>query len=96
MNFDNQKSGNGGVIVMTNENAEEVGRLTYTLFPERQTLVISYVMVHPQFKGRGMGKFLVQEGISFARENAYAVVPHCSYARSVMLRMPDVSDVFRG
>lgn len=92
MKFINKRSGNGGVISMQNET-EEVGRLTYTIFPEDKKLIISFVLVHPKFEGKGMGKFLVQEGIKFARENNWKIYPHCSYARSVMARMPEVQDI---
>ena len=69
MTFENSQRGNGGVITLKNET-DEVGRLTYTIMPEKNTLVISFVMVHPKFEGRGMGKFLVEEGVRFARECA--------------------------
>lgn len=93
MRFENNKSGNGGVITLNNET-EEIGRLTYTLFPNEKRMIISYVLVHPKFEGRGMGKFLVEESIKYARENGFGVYPHCSYARAVMNRMSDVEDVF--
>lgn len=93
MRYENNKSGNGGVIALLNDDNEEIGRLTYTVFPEDSRLVISYVLVHPKFEGKGMGKFLVQEAIKFARENDWNIYPHCSYARSVMNRMPDAQDV---
>ena len=92
MKYENHQSGNGGVITLKNES-EEVGRLTYTIFPEENKLIISFVLVHPQFEGRGMGKFLVEEGIKFARENNWKVYPHCSYARAVMNRMEDAQDI---
>jgi len=41
-----------------------------------------------------MGKKLVEKGIEFSRENQWIIIPHCSYARSVMLRMKDIEDVF--
>lgn len=92
MTFENNRSGNGGVITLKKEE-EEVGRLTYTIFPGDHKLIISFVLVHPQFEGRGMGKFLVEEGIKFARENNWKVYPHCSYARAVMNRMEDAQDI---
>ena len=92
MKFENNNSGNGGFITLNND-AEEVGRLTYTIFPEENKLVISFVLVHPKFEGRGMGKFLVGEAIKYSRENGWKVYPHCSYARSVMARMSDIEDV---
>ncbi|MBD8018872.1 GNAT family N-acetyltransferase [Kaistella pullorum] len=92
MNYHNEKSGNGGVITLSND-AEEVGRLTYTIFPEQDRMVISYVLVHRQFEGRGMGKYLIEEALKYARDNNWKVYPHCSYARSVMNRMNDVEDI---
>lgn len=92
MKYENNRSGNGGVITLKKEE-DEVGRLTYTIFPDDNKLVISYVLVHPQFEGKGMGKYLVEEGIKFARENSWKIYPHCSYARSVMQRMKDVDDI---
>ena len=92
MKYENNRSGNGGVLTLNKED-EEVGRLTYTIFPDENKLLISYVLVHSKFEGKGMGKYLVEEGIKFARENNWKVYPHCSYARSVMHRMKDVDDI---
>ncbi len=47
--FENHKNGNGGFISLKNE-IEEIGRLTYTIQPEKNTLIISYVMVFMIFK----------------------------------------------
>ncbi len=93
MKFENNVSGNGGVITLNNDT-KEVGRLTYTVFPEDHRFVISFVLVHREFEGRGMGKFLVEEAIKIARGKNMQVYPHCSYARAVMMRMNDVDDVF--
>lgn len=92
MEYINDRSGNGGVLLL-NKDEEEVGRLTYTIFPEENKLIISFVLVHAQFEGRGMGKYLVEEAIKFARENNWNIYPHCSYAKSVMNRMKDVEDI---
>ena len=92
MEYINDRSGNGGVLLL-NKDEEEVGRLTYTIFPEENKLIISFVLVLAKFEGRGMGKYLVEEAIKFARENNWKVYPHCSYARSVMNRMKDVEDI---
>lgn len=86
MKFENIQKDNGGVIVLHNDEQSEVGRLTYTLTEDR--LIISYVMVHSQFEGRGMGKYLVEEAIKFGENKGLKIYPHCSYARSVMNKMP--------
>lgn len=92
MKYENNRTDNGGLISLSNDT-EEIGSLTYTIFPEEQKLIISFVLVHPKFEGKGMGKFLVEEGVKFARENNWKVYPHCSYARAVMNRMNDVDDI---
>ncbi len=94
MKFENSNSGNGGFITLSNDT-EEMGRLTYTIFPDKNQLVISFVLVHSKFEGQGMGKLLVEEAITFARENSWTVHPHCSYARSVMNRMSNLEDVYQ-
>ena len=45
------------VFLLLNNETKEVGRLTYTIFPEDHKFIISFVLVHPEFEGRGMGKF---------------------------------------
>ena len=92
MRYENNKSGNGMVITLNND-LEEIGRLTYTIFPEENKLIISFVLIHSKFEGRGMGKFLVEEAIRFSRENNWKIYPHCSYARSVMMRKEDAQDI---
>jgi predicted GNAT family acetyltransferase len=93
MNTINNKSGNGGYITLLKDEEKEVGRLTYTIIPDENKLIISYVMVFPEFEGTGLGKYLVEAGIKFARDENLKVFPHCSYARSVMNRMNDVDDI---
>ena len=95
MKIENNQNGNGGHIDLLKEEEEskQVGRLTYTIVPDEQKLIISYVMVYPEFEGKGLGKYLVEAAITFSRENNWKVYPHCSYARSVMNRMNDVEDI---
>lgn len=91
MKYENERNGNGGVILLSNDK-EEIGRLTYTIFPEDRKFIISFVLVHPKHEGKGMGKYLVEEAIRYAREEKLNIYPHCSYARSVMSRMDKSPD----
>lgn len=93
MNFKNHQSGNGGYLSMSHDQ-EEVGRLTYTIMPEKNTLIISFMNVYPAYEERGFGRMLVKEAIAFSREHGWQVHPHCSYVKRVMLKMPNIEDVF--
>lgn len=92
MDITNKQNGDSGYITLSKVD-EEVGRLTYMIVPHEEKLIISYVMVYPAFEGKGLGKYLVEAGVEFARENNWKVYPHCSYARAVMNRMNDVEDI---
>lgn len=91
--FENHKSGNGGYITMK-KSSEDLGRLTYTIVPELKKLIVSYVMVFPQFEGQGLGKQLVEKAVEFARKNGWTIKAHCSYAHAVLKKKSDVEDVF--
>lgn len=93
LNFENNKSGNGGYITLKND-VEDIGRLTYTIVPELKKLIVSYVMVLPKFEGQGFGKTLVEKSVEYARKNGWTIKAHCSYAHSVLSRKSDVEDVF--
>lgn len=92
LSYQNNQSGNGGFMTM-HLDGEELGRLTYTIQPEDNKLIISFVNVYPKFEGKGYGKHIVKAAIEFAREHQWKVYPHCSYAKTVMTSMDDVSDI---
>ncbi len=91
--YPNHQSGNGGFMTI-NIDEEEIGRLTYTIIPEENKLIISFVNIYPKHEGKGLGKYIVKAAIDFARENNWKVYPHCSYARTVITRMTDVDDIY--
>ncbi len=92
MNFKNTTSDNGGFITLQKNN-EEAGKLTYTIIPQDQKMIISYVYISPKFRGKALGKYLVEEAIRYARTHNYKVFPHCSFAHSVMNLMDDIDDI---
>ena len=74
-------------VILLREESKEIGRLNYTLVHAEQKLIISYVLVHTEFKGTGMGKVLVEEAVRYAKQNQWSVEPHCSFARVILQRM---------
>ncbi|EKB59575.1 Acetyltransferase (GNAT) family [Bergeyella zoohelcum] len=93
MRYENQRQGNGGVILLFSDENIEIGRCTYMVIPSESKLIISFVLVHKEFEGKGMGKLLVEAAIQFARENGWKIFPHCSYAHSVMKKIDHVKDI---
>jgi predicted GNAT family acetyltransferase len=71
---------------------ERLGHLIYSL-PDKATLTIDYVEVDPSLRGKGTGQKLVAAAVEFARAHSRQVIPHCSYARSVMARTAAFQDV---
>ena len=54
-----------------------------------RNFVITHVGVHPSLRGQGVAGKIVQAGIEYARENAFRVVPMCSYAAAYIRRHPE-------
>lgn len=93
--FETIQTQNGGYISAVGHQSNEIGKLTFTIVPETQTMVISYVMVFPKYEGKGYGKVLVMEAVQYARKHKYSIQPHCSFSKSVLDRMKEeVKDVY--
>ncbi len=94
LNYEHIETQGGGYISALDGASQEIGKLTYSLDPDNNRMIITYVMVLPIHEGKGYGKKLVEKGIEFARDKNYKILPHCSFARTVLLRMNDVEDVY--
>lgn len=90
MNIEHDKSESRGIFkAMDDEN--KAGEMTYSRSGE--TMVIEHTEVDPKFQGKGVGKQLVKEAVSFSRENAIKINPECSYAKKVLTRGDEYKDV---
>jgi predicted GNAT family acetyltransferase len=59
-------------------------------------LLIDHVQTFPGFQGRGVGKRLVVAGVEWARANGQMLMPLCPFARQILDRFPEYSDVRTG
>jgi predicted GNAT family acetyltransferase len=75
-------------------DGDRVGGLDYTL-PEAGVMRIEYVEVSPELRGTGMGRQLVAAAVDWAREGGLKIVPICGYARTVITRDPEMSQLLR-
>jgi len=75
-------------------DGDRLGGLDYTL-PEAGVMRIEYVEVSPELRGSGLGQRLVAAAVDWARESNRKIVPICGYARSVISRDPEMSQLLR-
>ena len=59
------------------ENGNEIAKLTYK--KEGEKLFFESTVVSPELRGQGIAGKLFDEGVKYARENGYKIVPVCSY-----------------
>ena len=75
-------------------DGDRLGGLDYTL-PEAGVMRIEYVEVSPELRGTGLGRQLVAAAVDWAREGGLTIVPICGYARAVITRDPEMSQLLR-
>ena len=59
------------------ENGNEIAKLTYK--KEGEKLFFESTIVSPELRGQGIAGKVFDEGVKYARENGYKIVPVCSY-----------------
>lgn len=91
MEIKHNKSERGGEFVIE-ENGNRAAEMTYTKAGEN-TISIDHTFVEHDFRGSGIAKDLVAEGIKYARENNLKVIPLCPYAKAVIEKTPEFQDV---
>ena len=74
------------------EGDKELGRMYYS-WAGIDKFIIDHTEVHPEAKGTGTGKFLVEGAVKYARENNFKVVPLCPFANAMFKKHKDWKDV---
>lgn len=85
------QTGKGGEFVVE-ENGNRAAEMAYTNAGEK-LIIIDHTFVEHDFRGSGIAKDLVAEGIKYARENNLKVIPLCPYAKAVIEKTPEFQDV---
>jgi predicted GNAT family acetyltransferase len=60
----------------------ELGRMYYS-WAGIDKFIINHTEVKPEAQGTGAGKFLVESGVKYARENNFKIVPLCKFANAM-------------
>lgn len=81
-----------GDFYVLDEQDRKIAVMTYVML-NNQTMLIEHTIVDEQLSGQGIGRKLVDAGVTFAREKGFKIIPQCSYANSVFKKTPEYADV---
>lgn len=74
------------------EEDKEAGRMTYSWAGDTR-IIIDHTEVNPDFKGKSVGKTMLMEAVSYAREKNIKILPLCPFAKSVFDKTEEIRDV---
>lgn len=63
------------------------------VFAGNDKIIIDHTEVNPGNNGKGLGKKMVEQAVSFAREKNITIIPLCPFAKSVFDKTPEFKDV---
>lgn len=73
-------------------DGKKIAEMTYSK-AGTERIIIDHTEVADETRGEGLGKELVYEAVTFARENNLKILPLCPFARSVFSKDKDIQDV---
>lgn len=74
------------------ENDTEAGRITYTFAGETK-MILDHTEVNAAYRGKNIGKRILMEIVTYARENNIKIIPLCPFAKSVFDVKEEIRDV---
>lgn len=74
------------------EDNKKIGEMTYSAAGEDK-IIVDHTEVHPEEKGKGVGRVLLDRIVEYARDNDLKIVPLCPYAKSMFDRDVNIRDV---
>ena len=84
---------NNGIFELEN-NGEPVAEIVYQRSGDGG-IIINHTGVERAYRGQHLAQQLVAEIAEFARRENLKITPLCSYAKAIMERNPDYSDVLK-
>ena len=79
-------------VLYAEENGERIGEMTFSKAGTSK-IIIDHTDVNDNWKGFGVGEFLVTEVVKMAREKGISIIPLCVFARSVFEKHAELRDV---
>lgn len=69
------------------------GLMTYSRMND-SAIIVDHTEVFDGFEGTGVGKQLVEFGVTWARESHHRIMPLCPFAHALFQRTPSYADVW--
>ena len=76
------------------KDGKRIALLDYRKGPGSE-MTITHTEVGEELAGQGIGKKLVGEAVTYARDNGLKVIATCPFAAKVMLKTPEFQDVLK-
>ena len=83
----NDKKGSFFIEIEGKQEAE----MTF-VFAGEDKIIIDHTGVNPGNEGKGLGKQLVAQAVTYARENNIKIIPLCPFAKKVFDKTPEFQD----
>ena len=84
----NDKKGSFFIEIEGKQEAE----MTF-VFAGEDKIIIDHSGVNPGNEGKGLGKQMVAQAVTYARENNIKIIPLCPFAKKVFDKTPEFRDV---
>jgi len=91
MKIEQQDDGKRGSFFIELDG-KELAKMTYT-WAGPNKFIIDHTEVDDELRGKGAGKKMVLEAVTFARENEKKIMPLCPFANSIFKKVPEIRDV---
>ena len=84
----NDKKGSFFIEIEGKQEAE----MTF-VFAGEDKIIIDHTGVNPGNEGKGLGKQMVAQAVTYARENNIKIIPLCPFAKATFQKNEDLRDV---
>ena len=84
----NDKKGSFFIEIDGKQEAE----MTF-VYAGEDKIIIDHTGVNPGNEGKGLGKQMVAQAVTYARENNIKIIPLCPFAKKVFDKTPEFRDV---
>ncbi len=85
----NHKGQDGTFYIQENEDV--LAEMTYHMQGEN-IMVIDHTKVDEALRGRNIGYELVKEGVEYARQEGFKIIPVCKFAKAMFERYEEIRD----